>query len=137
LKIVTLNYPAIARGDLTARRAAGWKVVILTILPRTQTGCPANMETYRTSVNTSIRNNWATFANALADVGADATIGVAGASNNATYYDADKVHPIAAGHLIIKGLVNMAVSYLFPIVPVGSQRSALLVTDGRTKAVVS
>lgn len=91
-----------------ARKTAGWKVVAFTILPRTNAGDPADFEAQRTAFNALVRANYTAFAHALADVGADATIGVAGAQNNATYYNADKVHLLAAGYTIVKNIVNTA-----------------------------
>jgi lysophospholipase L1-like esterase len=46
------------------------------------------------------------------DVGADATIGVAGAQNNTTYYGGDGVHFTAAGNTVIAGLAYDVVSAL-------------------------
>lgn len=85
----------------TARRTAGYKVAVLTCLPR---GAVAQFETDRQAFNTLIRNNWATFADALVDVGNDATIGVAGAQNNVTYYQGDATHLNTAGWQIAANL---------------------------------
>lgn len=93
----------------TARRAAGWKVIAFTCLPR---GAVAQFETDRQAFNTSVRANWATYADALCDVGGNATIGAAGAQNNATYYNVDAIHLTAAGHQIVAGLVTTALSGL-------------------------
>lgn len=94
-----------------ARRAAGWKVVVVTCLPRTSGGLYAGFEADRQTVNTNIRTNWATFADALADVGDDATIGPALASDNTTYYS-DKLHLTSAGYLIVANLVGAAIGTL-------------------------
>lgn len=90
-----------------ARQAAGWKVVVATILPRTEAGLRAGFETDRQTVNASIVSNWATFADALSDIGNDATIGQAASPNDTTYYS-DKVHPTAAGNAIIAALHKTA-----------------------------
>jgi len=95
----------------TARRAAGWKVVVGTILPRDPTDAGANFETDRQAVNTSIRANWATFADALADVGADATIGAAGAQTNTVYYS-DLIHPTTLGYEIVASYYRTAFAAL-------------------------
>lgn len=92
-----------------ARRAVGFKVVVATMLPRTYTGDAVGTETQRGSFNTSIRNGWATFADRLADLAADTTIGDAGDQNNVTYYDADKAHMTTAGYAIVAGIVKAAV----------------------------
>lgn len=94
-----------------ARQAAGYKVVILTILPRSDAGTPADFNTSRATVNTNIRNNFATFADVVADVAANTNIGEDGDSENATYY-VDKVHMTAAGYNIVAGIVATAVNML-------------------------
>ena len=95
-----------------ARQTVGWRVVVLTILPRLGFGTPpAGFEADRQSVNASIRANWATFADALADVGDDATIGQAGDPSNTTYYD-DLVHLKNAGYAIVAGIVEGAIATL-------------------------
>lgn len=81
-----------------ARRARGFKVIVFTCLPR---GSTSQFETDRQAVNSYIRSNWASFADGLADVGTDATIGVAGAQNNATYYSGDLTHLTDAGYAIV------------------------------------
>lgn len=92
-----------------ARQAAGWKVVVFTILPRTQAGTPGSFEADRQTVNTNIRTNRVTFADGLCDTGLDASIGVAGASTDATYYNADQVHLNATGNGVVAGLAYSAV----------------------------
>lgn len=89
--------------------AAGFRVIALTCLPRTQAGINPNFETYRLSVNASITahavaEGWAV---AVANVGGDATIGATGASDNTTYYQ-DKIHLTAAGHGIAAGYITTA-----------------------------
>lgn len=66
----------------TARKAAhpSLKVIATTCLPRNSnlTGTnmtPADFETMRLSVNSQLVTNWQTYADALADVGGDATLG--------------------------------------------------------------
>lgn len=92
-----------------ARQAAGFEVVVLTALPR---GASAPFETARQTFNASIRTNWATFADALADVGADSTIGEPGDQNNTTYYSGDAIHMTAAGYAVVAGLVTTALAGL-------------------------
>jgi lysophospholipase L1-like esterase len=93
-------------------RAQGYKVVAVTVLPRTQAGVPPTFEADRQTVNSSIRANWASYADALADVGADALIGQPLASDNTTYYNADKVHMNATGYGVVASIVASAVSSL-------------------------
>lgn len=91
----------------TARRAAGYKTVAFTILPRSDGGTPGSFEADRQTVNTNIRNNWAGWADALADVAANATIGDAGDEANPTYYQ-DLIHLTTAGYAIVAGIAKTA-----------------------------
>jgi hypothetical protein len=95
-----------------ARKSAGWKVIVCTCLPRTQAGINANFETYRTSVNASINANAISegWADAVADIGGDATIGAAGAPNSTTNYNADKIHLNSTGHGIAKTYITNAIN---------------------------
>lgn len=78
-----------------AWRAAGFKVVAVTILPM-----GAAVEVQRLRYNTLIRSDPSRY-DVLADMGNDGTIGQSGQSLNETYYNTDHIHPIAAGHTII------------------------------------
>ena len=84
------------------RRAVGFKVVILTLLPRQDSGLPVDYETSRVTVNTNIRANWSTFSDALADVDDDVRLQD---PTNTTYFNADKVHLVAAGDAVVAGIV--------------------------------
>lgn len=94
-----------------ARKNAGFKVVVPTILPRSESGTPEDFNTKRATVNTNIRNNYASFATAIADVAANTDIGEDGDSENATYYT-DKVHMTTAGYNIVAGIVKAAIDTL-------------------------
>ena len=89
-----------------ARRAVGWKVCVVTMLPRTGTN------TERATYNSLIRANWPSFADALADVGGDATIGQDGQNTNTTYYNADAIHPNSACHAILANYIRAATGKL-------------------------
>jgi lysophospholipase L1-like esterase len=91
------------------RQAAGEKVVVVNCLPRQNVGTPAGFEAQRVIFNASIAANWATFADALADVAADARLSD---PTDGTYFDADKVHLIAAGNAVIASIVKAAVDSL-------------------------
>jgi lysophospholipase L1-like esterase len=93
-------------------RAAGWKVVAATILPRSdsQVSASPTFESDRQSFNAAITSiaisggtafgsTYTQFADAVADPASNTTIGQAGQSDNTTYYQ-DKVHPTAAGAAI-------------------------------------
>jgi len=86
-------------------RAAGFKVVAVTILPM-----GATVEAQRLQYNQFIRNN-PSYYDVLADIGNDGTIGQSGQNLNTTYYNTDHVHPIAAGHSIIASYVIPAIAW--------------------------
>jgi lysophospholipase L1-like esterase len=85
-----------------ARQADGWTVIVLTMIPRSD----RDVITARNDYNTLIRENYESFASALADVGGDSRIGVDGASNQLTYFTSDKVHLNSAGYAIVAEIVN-------------------------------
>lgn len=92
-----------------ARQATGWTVVVCTILAYNSS---FGTEAIRLAYNAQIVADWATFADKLVDLGADARIGVTGAELNATYFQGDQVHPTAAGagviaELALRGLLTL------------------------------
>ena len=91
-----------------ARRAVGFKVVVVTCLPRST---DVNFETDRQAFNASIRAD-TSFYDALADAGGDATVGAPGAQNNTTYYTGDKIHMTSAGYAVVAGLAVTAINSL-------------------------
>jgi lysophospholipase L1-like esterase len=95
-----------------ARQAAGWEVVVFTLLPATGSAILPSYEADRQTVNTNIRANWATFADALCDVGNDSRIGEAGDSNNATYYQDDKIHLRPGGNAVVQELATVSIGSL-------------------------
>lgn len=105
------------------RRAAGWKIVVTTITPRSDASTPANFETSRQTLNTLIRNNWTTYADALADIAADPLLGDAGDETNKQYYT-DLVHHTDNGYRVSADIVRRALGRLGlvqsrPPIPVG------------------
>lgn len=93
-----------------ARQAAGWQVVVLTCLPSNYIS-----EADRGALNTGIRNNYAGWADALADIAADSRIGDAGDNNDATYYnnsDSNKTHLTAAGFAVVASITAAAINTL-------------------------
>lgn len=94
----------------TNRRAVGWKVIAVTVLPRTSAS--GTFEADRQTVNTSIRAGWTSYADALADVAADSRIGDAGDQNDLTYYLADAIHLTTAGAAVVAGIVTTAITGL-------------------------
>jgi lysophospholipase L1-like esterase len=91
-----------------ARQRAGFQVVICTVLPRGQSSA---FYEARDALNAELRAHWRSFADGLADVGADKTIGADGAETNTAYYR-DTVHLTAAGYAIVAGVVADAVERL-------------------------
>lgn len=108
----------------TARKAAGWRVVILSILPRSGAATPGTFEADRQTVNASLLADFPTatgqtritsggaYADYFINIGADPTIGLAGQEANTTYY-ADLVHLTNAGYAIVADYVKKAIQ-LFP-----------------------
>ncbi|HEY8505338.1 MAG TPA: SGNH/GDSL hydrolase family protein [Gemmataceae bacterium] len=101
------------------RRAAGYQVVVLTVLPRNDfpgtSRLPepqkAEHEARRREVNRLLRAGWAEFADALADVAADDRLGDDGDELDRRYY-ADKVHLTPEGYRIVAGHVAEALRRL-------------------------
>jgi hypothetical protein len=79
----------------TARKAAGWQVVIVTLLPRPVDAVDiyptrAHYEADRQTINARLRANWSQYADALADVASNPQIGpVETLSNGAVYHIED------------------------------------------------
>ena len=98
---------------LDSARATGWKTVACTILPRSNPGMAsglAGFESARTAFNADVVAHWASHADALADVAAINGMGAVGDSDNTTYYSADKIHPIVAGHALLEPVYRAAVA---------------------------
>lgn len=91
-----------------ARQAEGYKVIAVTITPRSNAGTPAGFEAQRQLFNASVRAD-NSFYDKLADVGYDGRIGQAGQELDTTYYDADKVHMNNTGYAIVAGYVKNAI----------------------------
>ncbi len=95
----------------TARKAAGWRTIVATILP-TSTGV-ANFEANRLAVNQMIRDaktaneSW---VDQVADVGGDATMGQTGQNTNVTYYAGDAVHLTTAGFALLAPYFTNAIN---------------------------
>jgi lysophospholipase L1-like esterase len=80
-------------------RAAGYKVVACTVLPRSDGGIRGTFEADRATFNADVLANWASHADALANFAGIAGLGAAGDSNGANY-QADHVHPNVLGHAL-------------------------------------
>ncbi len=111
------GHPAGAAGFLAdlqayalARRAAGWKVVVGTILPRNG---DTNHNTRRATVNSTIVSSWlaAGYCDGVADFAGIATMGPDAAAANTAYYS-DGIHPTGAGHALLEPALRAAVNAL-------------------------
>jgi lysophospholipase L1-like esterase len=91
-----------------ARKAAGWYVIVTTVLPRGTTYWDSSMEAARIAVNAYLRANYATFGHVLCDIGGDSTIGVQSAASGTTYY-ADHIHLNDAGYAIAAPYVKTSI----------------------------
>jgi lysophospholipase L1-like esterase len=96
------------------RRTAGYKVIAFTLPARG--GFNSTQNGYLATYNTSVRSNWTTFADALADVGADARMQN---SANTTYFDTDGTHLTAAGYGVVAGIVVAAITPGGGSLPIG------------------
>ena len=105
------NYIQTYVGD---RKAAGYKVIVNTIMPFNQTG---SFETNREAVNAWLRANWRSFADGLSDLTTDPNMGQPGqATGNPTYYQ-DGLHPTDLGAEVLATHNAAAVNQLLdPIV---------------------
>lgn len=94
-------------GDLVtycnARRSAGFKVVVLSVIARST--MTEAMNTHRLNYNTSASVNWNTFADGFADVANDSRL----SNFNDTTYFYDGIHLTNAGYSIVAGIVKTAV----------------------------
>jgi len=94
--------PALVHDDLAAyclgRRAAGFRVVVLTLLPRRE---PVEFEAARHTFNEQVRANWASYADGLADIAADDRVGEPFDCLDLTYYQPDALHPNDAGYAVM------------------------------------
>jgi len=88
-----------------ARKAAGFRVLVGTMMPRGNALVPATYESERVYFNTLLRAGWSTFADGLIDVAADARLGTPGANTNATYFLDEAgawTHLTADGYAIVE-----------------------------------
>jgi lysophospholipase L1-like esterase len=90
------------------RRSVGYKVVVSTLLPQPD----EQFESERQDFNARQRKEFARFADALADIGADPTVGAPGAHANRDYFQSDGVHPTGKGHAIMARIVAAAIMTL-------------------------
>lgn len=89
----------------------GCRLVCCTMTPRTVSADDGSaFETFRNTFNPFIRSLAQSQGVVVADLAADPVMGVAGAQNNATYYQGDKIHYTAAGAALIAPIVKAAIT---------------------------
>jgi len=88
-------YRSILSPFVSSARAAGFYVVVDSILPRSDSGWTAAMEQQRVSYNALVRSNGA-YADAINDIAADPLIGDSINPTTSTYY-ADALHLTLSG----------------------------------------
>lgn len=94
-----------------ARQAAGFKVLVGTLLPRSGQTTTGTFETDRQSINTLIRANLGTFADGICDWGNDANMGQSGQDGTA-YYAGDGIHPSPLGWAVMATYAAAAIDAL-------------------------
>jgi lysophospholipase L1-like esterase len=107
-------YRSVLMPFVSSAKAAGFYVVVNTVLPRTDDGWSPASEQQRVSYNTMVRTNTAG-ADVINDVAADALIGDSTNPSVSPFY-ADKVHPSLAGQERLAAL-NAAVLSRFLQLP--------------------
>jgi lysophospholipase L1-like esterase len=117
---------------LQGRRTAGFKVIVNTILPRSNSGTPVSFEENRQTVNTLIRSNWTTFADGISDISSDTRIGDVNDELDVTYYP-DRVHLTNAGYGIVASYVTAAIKQIMDPIVV----SSVVVTPSTTSATIT
>lgn len=94
-------------------RSAGFKVVIMTGIARDMSGYDdANITDRIFACNALIRANYATFAEAIADVALLTPFDAKADTTNTTYYNADRTHLTDTGYDLVAGTVQTAIETL-------------------------
>jgi lysophospholipase L1-like esterase len=94
------------------RRAAGYTVLVLTMLPRSDGAFPSSLEADRQTLNRLIRATWPGFADALVDVGADPLVGMGHSELDTRLFNSDRVHLNNTGLSVIAGRVGQVLTEL-------------------------
>lgn len=92
------------------RHAAGFRVILGSLFPRSDAGVPNDYEVKRQAVNAWLRANWRETAEGFIDFGADPDMGQAGQWANLTYFQADRAHLAAGGAARVAGKVAEALA---------------------------
>lgn len=110
-------------------KALGSKVVVLTMLPRPNNTVVFSKTEYL-AYNALIRAHWSEFADGLADVQSDPTIGTDASNYNTTYY-ADTVHLTQAGYAIVANYVQNTLHAIDPTFPAGTPTTPPVLTKAQ------
>ena len=90
-------------------KAAGFRIVACTVLPRSGTGHDAAFNTARAFFNAAVRADWAGRGySAIADVASISGMGAVGDELNTTYYQ-DNIHPTFAGDALMAPVYSAAI----------------------------
>ena len=81
-----------------ARRAAGFRVLVLTVLPSNR---PETFEALRLAYDAMLRDGWRGFADGLVDIAADPRIGDTGDELDGQFYLGDQLHLTNAGNAVM------------------------------------
>ncbi len=90
-----------------ARRAAGFRVLVLTVLPSNR---PETFEAIRLAYDAMLRDGWDTFADGLVDVAADHRIGDTGDELDGQFYLEDQIHLTNAGGAVMASIAAPVLS---------------------------
>ena len=83
------------------RRAAGFRVLVLTVLPSNR---PETFEAIRLAYDAMLRDGWDAFADGLVDVAADPRIGDTGDELDGQFYLGDQLHLTNAGDAVMASI---------------------------------
>lgn len=93
-----------------ARKAAGWRVGVVTMISRVN----ATGDAAKDFLDGYIRQNWPTFADYLIDIGGTTQIGADGSFANTTYFQVDATHPNQNGaDNIVAPLISRGVNRFY------------------------
>ncbi len=104
---------AATRAACRSLRAAGWKVIVCTLLDRGDAGYPEVKNTFYVPLETAVRAGWPEFADEISDFAGNANLGALGASSNATnFVQPARIHPATAGKDLMASILSAAINRL-------------------------
>lgn len=134
----TATFLADLAGYCDARRAAGWKVALATVLPRgAASGGSGTSETWRATVNTEIRTWIGLHCDAVMDFAADSIMGDFAETAFTTYWDGVGLHPNATGQLRLYDIAKLSLSGLSTVHTAESEYSTWSATNKSPDITVS